>query len=62
MGMIKLPEQSISFFEKNYLEIFNSGNLAEGKWISEVSSWASDYTGAPFAHTVNSNGAGIVSI
>ena len=60
--MIKLPEQSISFFEKNYLEIFNSGNLAEGKWISEVSSWASDYTGAPFAHTVNSNGAGIVSI
>jgi perosamine synthetase len=62
MGMIKLPEQSISFFEDHYSEIFESGNLAEGKWISEVASWAAEYTDAPFAHAVNSNGAGIFSI
>ena len=62
MGMIKLPEQSVSFFEDHYSEIFESGNLAEGKWISEVASWATGYTNAPFAHAVNSNGAGIFSI
>jgi perosamine synthetase len=62
MGMIKLPEQSISFFEDHYSEIFESGNLAEGKWISEVATWATEYTGAPYAHAVNSNGAGIFSI
>ena len=62
MGMIKLPEQSVSFFEKHYSEIFESGNLAEGKWISEVANWAAEYTGAPYAHAVNSNGAGIFSI
>jgi len=62
MGMIKLPEQSVSFFEDHYSEIFESGNLAEGKWISKVASWATEYTGAPFAHAVNSNGAGIFSI
>lgn len=62
MGMIKLPEQSISFFEDHYPAIFESGNLAEGKWISEVGSWATEYTNAPFAHAVNSNGAGIFSI
>ena len=38
MGMIKLPEQSVSFFEDHYSEIFESGNLAEGKWISESES------------------------
>jgi len=62
MGMIKLPEQSVLFFEDNYSEIFESGNLAEGKWISKVSGWASEYTGAPYAHAVNSNGAGIFSV
>lgn len=62
MGMIKLPEQSISFFEDHYSEIFESGNLAEGKWIAEVATWATEYTGAPYAHAVNSNGAGIFSI
>ena len=45
--MIKLPHQSISFFENHYSEIFESGNLAEGKWISEVATWATKYTGHP---------------
>ena len=62
MGMIKLPEQSVSFFEDHYSEIFESGNLAEGEWISKVATWATKYTGAPYAHVVNSNGAGIFSI
>ena len=62
MGMIKLPEKSVSFFEDHYSEIFESGNLAEGKWGAEVASWTTAYTEAPYAHAVNSNGAGIFSI
>ena len=62
MGMIKLPKKSVSFFEDHYSEIFESGNLAEGQWISKVATWATEYTRAPYAHAVNSNGAGIFSI
>ena len=62
MGMIKLPKKSIEFFEKHYPEIFQTGNLAEGKWIKEVANWACEYTGAKFSHAVNSNGTGIFSI
>ena len=62
MGMIKLPEQSVSFYEDHYSEIFKSGNLAEGQWISKVANWATEYTLAPYSHAVNSNGAGIFSI
>ena len=62
MGMIKLPEESVSFFEDNYPEIFESGNLAEGKWNCEVAKWATEYTDAPYAHAINSNGAGIFAI
>lgn len=62
MGLIKLPQQSIVFFEKHYPEIFDSGNLAEGKWNANVAAWAAKYTGASYAHAVNSNGAGIFSI
>ncbi len=62
MGMIQLPENAIKFFDERYPEIFESGNLAEGEWNSKVATWASNYTHAPFAHPVNSNGAGIFSI
>jgi dTDP-4-amino-4,6-dideoxygalactose transaminase len=62
MGMIKLPKESVLFFEDNYPEIFESGNLAEGKWNSEVANWAAEYTSAPYAHAINSNGAGIFAI
>ena len=62
MGMIKLPQRSIEFFEDRYSEIFESGNLAEGKWIEQVANWTCEYTQAPFAHAVNSNGTGIFSI
>ena len=62
MGIIKLPQKSIEFFEEHYSEIFETGNLAESKWIEQVANWTTEYTEAPFAHAVNSNGAGIFSL
>ena len=59
MGMIKLPQSSINFFKENQDEIFQSGNLAEGKWNSAVAKWACDYTSSQYGLTVNSNGSGI---
>ena len=62
MGMIKLPKNSIEFFNEHYLDIFESGNLAEGAWNKKVSSWACDYTSANHALAVNSNGSGIFAV
>ena len=62
MGMIKIPKNSIDFFEKNYKEIFATGNLAEGKWSKEISKWINNYTKSKYSIAVNSNGAGIYSI
>lgn len=60
--MIKLPEKSIDYFSENYNEIFESGALAEGKWNEHVATWACDYTTAPHALAINSNGSGIFMI
>ena len=62
MGMIKLPEESISFFADNYNEIFQSGELAEGKWNESVADWAVNYTASPYALAVNSNGSGLFAL
>ena len=62
MGMIKLPKKSIDFFNNNYLEIFESGNLAEGDWNKKVAAWACTYTAAQDALAVNSNGSGVFAI
>ena len=62
MGMIKLPKKSIDFFNNNYLEIFESGNLAEGDWNKKVAAWACTYTAAQYALAVNSNGSGVFAI
>jgi dTDP-4-amino-4,6-dideoxygalactose transaminase len=62
MGVIKLPSQSIKFFERHYTEIFSSGNLAEGKWNKRVSEWGSEFTSAPFSLAFNSNGSGLFTI
>ena len=62
MGMIKLPNQSIKFFNENYLNIFESGNLAEGEWNRKVAEWACKYTSSDYALAVNSNGSGIYTI
>ena len=62
MGMIKLPKNSVKFFEENYREIFESGNLAEGKWNKKVAEWACSYTSAKYSLAVNSNGSGILAL
>lgn len=62
MGMIKLPKSSIKHFNENYKEIFSSGNLSEGKWNKEVGEWACSFSSASYALSVNSNGAGILSL
>ena len=62
MGMIKLPQASLEFFQKHQGEIFSSGNLAEGKWNSAVAEWACSYTSSKYALAVNSNGAGIFTL
>jgi len=62
MGMIKLPNESIELFEKNYKQIFSSGELAEGKWNDAVADWACDYTGSTHALAVNSNGSGLFAL
>lgn len=62
MGIIKLPKESKSFYEKNINEIFESGDLAEGKWNRRLSEWCCEYTGANFGLAVNSNGSGLFLI
>jgi len=62
MGMIKVPKESIAFFNKHYLDIFESGNLAEGDWNEQVASWTCEYTFAEHALAVNSNGSGIFAL
>jgi perosamine synthetase len=62
MGMIKLPEKSIEYFKEYYNELLASGALAEGKWNEQVATWACEYTRAPHALAVNSNGSGIFTI
>ena len=57
--MIKLPENSIEFFKEHQNEIFNTGNLAEGKWNNSVAEWTCEFTNANEAIAVNSNGAGL---
>jgi len=62
MAMIKLPKKSINYFNRHYLEIFDSGALAEGDWIKKISDWTRSYTSASYAEAFNSNGAGIFAI
>ena len=42
MGMIKVPKQSIEFFKENIDDIFESGNLAEGKWNEKLNEFMSN--------------------
>jgi len=62
MGMIKLPKNSIDFFNDNYSNILESGNLAEGDWNKKVAEWSSHYTGLEYSLAVNSNGAGLFAL
>lgn len=62
MGMIKIPKASREYFESNYGEIFDSGELAEGKWNETVSNWICSYTSAAGSLLTNSNGAGLFTV
>lgn len=62
MGMIKIPKEAIVKFEKNYPEIFQSGNLAEGKWNKELAAFFRNYTQASYAMPFSSNGSGLLAI
>ena len=62
MGLIKLPEQSVQYFNDNLTEIFESGFLAEGPWNKKLSEFVIQTTGAKCAIPTNSNGAGIVAL
>lgn len=62
MGMIKIPKAAIQKFEMNYPEIFETGNLAEGKWNKELAAFFTDYTGANYVMPFSSNGSGLLVI
>ena len=62
MGMIKLPMNSIDYFKKNFDEIFQSGNLAEGQWNKILEGFVKDLTGSQVSVASNSNGAGLVAL
>jgi dTDP-4-amino-4,6-dideoxygalactose transaminase len=62
MGLIKLPKQSIQYFQDNIEDIYESGLLAEGPWNKKLSEFVCFTTGATCAIPVNSNGAGIVAL
>ena len=62
MGMIKIPQAAITKFDENYREIFNTGNLAEGKWNKELSIFFKNYTKSAYAMPFSSNGSGLLSI
>ena len=60
--MIKIPNAAILKFEKNYPEIFSTGNLAESKWNKELSFFFKNYTSSKYAMPFSSNGSGLLSI
>ena len=60
--MIKLPVESIKYFKNNLDEIFETGNLAEGKWNKKLQGYIISLSGAKYATVANSNGAGLVSL
>ncbi len=60
--MIKIPEAAVQKFSLTYPEIFQSGNLAEGKWNQKLGELYRNYTHSPFALPFASNGSGILAI
>ena len=60
--MIKIPESAIKFFQENLNDIFSTGNLAEGKWNQELSSYVADYCNVNNAVPTSSNGSGLVAL
>tara|TARA_Y100000768_G_C23988475_1_gene690500 strand:+ start:549 stop:1592 length:1044 start_codon:yes stop_codon:yes gene_type:complete len=62
MGMIKIPTESVKFFENNFHDIINTGNLAEGNWNKKLSDFFTTYTRSKFSIPFASNGSGLLAI
>lgn len=62
MGTIKIPNNSIEFFQNNQSKIFESGNLSEGPWNEQLSEKIKSICNVKNAICVNSNGSGLVAL
>lgn len=62
MGIIKIPTEAAYKFKTNVAKIFETGNLAEGFWNSELSELTKRYTKANTAVPFASNGSGLLAI
>jgi perosamine synthetase len=62
MGMIKVPELAISYFNSNYAQIISSGNLAEGQWNEKLTGSVVSISGQKYAVPTCSNGAGMMAL
>lgn len=60
--MIKIPTESVKFFENNFHEIIKSGNLAEGNWNKKLADFFISYTNSKYAIPFASNGSGLLAI
>lgn len=62
MAMIKVPQAAVDKFTANIIEIFETGNLAEGRWNIKLSDFFKAYTHAQCAIPFSSNGSGLLAI
>lgn len=62
MGMIKVPQSVVDKFYHHVPEIFESGNLAEGKWNAKLGEFFKSYSEASCAIPFSSNGAGLLAV
>ncbi len=62
MGMIKIPEPAISYFNSNYAQIISSGNLAEGLWNDKLAKSVVSISGHKYAVPTCSNGGGMMAL
>jgi perosamine synthetase len=62
MGTIKIPQAAIDKFYRKVPEIFETGNLAEGKWNAKLAEFFKSYSRANCAVPFSSNGAGLLAV
>ncbi len=60
--MIKIPTESVRFFENNFHDIINTGNLAEGNWNKKLANFFISYSNSKYAVPFASNGSGLLAI
>ncbi|MDA9985684.1 DegT/DnrJ/EryC1/StrS family aminotransferase [Alphaproteobacteria bacterium] len=62
MGIIKVPQPVVDKFYHHVSDIFETGNLAEGKWNAKLGEFFKSYTRAGCAIPFSSNGAGLLAV